>query len=174
MKADMTIYIEGALLQRGGTVFVVPREVPASEWRGTDELPNPARSDWRLDSRKPIGPNDRRLSVRTSAPVSIVRFDYPTGGTHEFRFLPAPESDVPPERQGSVKVSFGNTYDYHPITREEMFVPTMHVFSILGPDADESRSRALVSRVKVGYLKERYDCTRFESALACDATKAAP
>ena len=167
MKADVTIYLDGPLLNRGGTVFVVPREVPSHEWKPQSDLPNPARSDSRLDERKPITERDRRLSVRASAQVSVVRFDYPAGGTFEFRFLPSRESGVPPEKQGSVLVETGNTYDYHPKTDAEMFIPRYQVLTILGPDADETQSRALGSEVKLGYLEERYMCDRFEGALSC-------
>ncbi|MEP7452701.1 hypothetical protein [Phyllobacterium sp. SB3] len=167
IKSDVTIYLDGPLLNRGGTVFVVPREVPLDNWKPHPAQPNPARQDSRLDVRKPILEHDRRLSVLAFGQVSIVRFDYPAGGSYEFRFLPSLESGVPPEKQGSVLVEAGNTYDYHPKTREEMFVPVVQVFSILGPDADESESRSLGSEVKLGYLEERYNCKEFESSLSC-------
>lgn len=167
MKSDVTIYLDGLLLNRGGTVFVVPREVPVDEWKPQPDQPNPSRSDSRLDVRKPIREIDRRLSVDAFAQVSIVRFDYPKGGAFEFRFLPAPNSGLSPEKQGSVLVTTGNTYDYHPQSRKEMFVPQFQVLSILGPDADAENSRALVSEVKLGYLEERYDCKKFEKAISC-------
>ncbi|MEI4482774.1 MULTISPECIES: hypothetical protein [unclassified Phyllobacterium] len=167
MKSDVTIYLDGLLLNRGGTVFVVPREIPVDEWEPQPDQPNPSRSDSRLDVRKPISERDRRLSVLAFGQVSIVRFDYPAGGSYDFRFLPSLESGIPPEKQGSALVEAGNTYDYHPKTREEMFVPVVQVFSILGPDADESESRSLGSEVKLGYLEERYNCKEFEGSLSC-------
>lgn len=168
MKSDVTIYLDRPLLDRGGTVFVVPNEIPVDEWKPHPDQPNPARSDSRLDARNPITGHDRRLSARASGEVSIVRFDYPKGGNYDFRFLPSLESEVPPERQGSVLVTAGNTYDYHPKTREERFVPEFQVFTILGPDANEEKSRALVSDVKLGYLEERYNCRKFESVISCN------
>ena len=167
MKSDVTIYLDPPLLDRGGTVFVIPTEVPIDAWKPRTDLANPARSDWRLDTRKPIGSEDRRLSARISDQISIVRFDYPAGGSYDFRFLPTLESGVAPERQGSVLVSTGNTYDYHPKTGVEVFIPTFQVFTILGPDGDEAAARALVSEVKLGHLEERYRCDEFEAALAC-------
>jgi hypothetical protein len=169
MKSDVTIYLDGTLLERGGTVFVVPREVPSELWVPQLEQPNPARSDSRLDQRKPITAQDRRLSVKISDIVSIVRFDYPIGGNFEFRFLPSLESGVPPEKQGSVLVGVGNTYDYHPVTDLELFVPTFQAFSILGADANEEGTRILITKLKLGYLEERYECESFENALACKA-----
>lgn len=167
LKSDVTIYLDGPLLNRGGTVFVVPREVPLNEWKPHSDQPNPARDDSRLDIRKPITPQDTRLSALAFSQVSIVRFDYPAGGSYDFRFLPSLESGVLPEKQGSVLVEAGNTYDYHPKTREEMFVPVFQVLTILGPDANEGKSRSLVSDVKLGYLQERYDCKQFENVLSC-------
>lgn len=168
-RSDVTIYLDGLLLDRGGTVFVVPREVPLDDWKSASNQPNPALTDPRLDEREPLTAADRRLSATASGQVSVVRFDYPAGGSYGFRFLPSLESGVPPESQGSILVEVGNTYDYHPETREEMFVPQMQVFSILGPDGNESTSRALGSEVKLGYLEERYDCAQFDSVLACNA-----
>jgi hypothetical protein len=167
VKSDVTIYLEGPLLEGGGTVFVLPREVPADEWAARPDQPNPARSDARLDVRVPIAQHDRRLSVRVSGQISIVRFDFPAGGDFRFRFIPALESGVPPEQRGSVLVSVGNTYDHDPATGEEIFVPRVQVFTIMGPDADESETRAQVSDVKLGRLEERYECRTFESALSC-------
>jgi hypothetical protein len=167
MKSDVTIYLDGPLLNNGGTVFVVPREVPAADWTTKSEQPNPARSDPRLDARKPIGMQDKRLSAIATGQVSVVRFDYPENGSYDFRFLPSLESGVPPERQGSVLVTVGNTYDYEPKTRKEKFVPQFQVFTILGSGADEGKSRALISEVKLGYLEERYDCRHFENVLSC-------
>lgn len=168
MKSDVTIYLDRPLLDRGGTVFVVPREVSVDEWKSPSDQPNPARSDPRLNIRKPIAQQDRRLSARASGQISVVRFDYPTGGSYNFRFLPSLESGIPPERQSSVLVTTGNTYDYHPKTGEEIFIPQFQVFTILGPDADESGSRTLVSDVKLGYLEERYSCNQFESVISCN------
>ncbi|WP_130272843.1 hypothetical protein [Phyllobacterium myrsinacearum] len=167
MKSDVTIYLDRPLLDRGGTVFVVPNEIPADEWKPHLDQPNPARSDPRLDIRVPITARDRRLSARASGQVSVVRFDYPKGGSYDFRFLPSLESGVPPEKQGSILVTAGNTYDYHPKTREEKFIPEFQVFTIIGPDADEEKSRALVSEVKLGYLEERYNCAPFEGVVSC-------
>lgn len=170
VKSDVTIYLDGPLLNRGGTVFVVPREVQQDEWKPHPDQSNPARNDPRLDIRKPITLQDRRLSALVFSQISIVRFDYPAGGSYDFRFLPSLESEVTPEKQGSILVTVGNTYDYHPKTREEMFVPVVQVFTILGPDANEGTSRSLVSDVKLGYLQERYDCKQFENALSCSVT----
>jgi hypothetical protein len=66
IKSDITIYLDGPLLDRGGTVFVVPREVPVDDWKTLPDQPNPARTDPRLDIRKPITERDRRLSVLAS------------------------------------------------------------------------------------------------------------
>lgn len=170
VRADVSIYLEGALLERGGTVFVLPREVAAEAWASSPDLPNPARSDQRLDDRRPTGEGDRRLSVLASGQVSIVRFDYPVGGTYDFRFLPALDSGVAPEGLGSVLVEVGTTYDYHPETRAEVFVPQVQVITILGPDGDPARARALAIAIKLGHLEERYTCDHFESALVCDAS----
>ncbi len=167
MKSDVTIYLDRPLLDRGGTVFVIPNEIPVELWKPHADLPNPARSDWRLETRKPIGSQDRRLSARITDQVSIVRFDYPAGGSYDFRFLPTLDSGVSPERQGSVLVSTGNTYDYHPKTHAEVFIPEFQVFTILGPNGDEAAARALVSETKLGYLEERYRCEQFEGVLAC-------
>jgi hypothetical protein len=167
MKSDVTIFLSGPLLMRGGTVFVVPREVSVDKWRRPSGLPNPALLDWRLDVNKPITSQDRRLSSSISAQISIVRFDFPTGGTYEFRFLPSLESGVAPETQGSRLLESGNTYDYHPNTGEELFVPVFQLFTILGPESDDGRSMELVSEVKLGFLEERYRCQRFDSTLSC-------
>jgi hypothetical protein len=167
MKSDVTIYLDRPLLDRGGTVFVIPREVAVEDWQPQPGKPNPAKSDWRLETRKPVGAQDRRLSAQISDQISIVRFDFPKGGSYDFRFLPTLDSGVAPERQGSVLLSTGNTYDYHPQTGAEMFVPEFQLFTILGPDGIEAASRALVSDVKLGYLEERYHCKEFDGALAC-------
>lgn len=167
VKSDVTIYLDGPLLHRGGTVFVVPRAVSSDAWKISHDLPNPARSDPRLYARKPLSDGDRRLSVTASGQISVVRFDYPDEGTFNFRFVPAPESGVPPEKQSSVLLSTGNSYDYHPQTGKEMFVPQLQIVAIAGPDADEGKSRALISQVKLGYLEERYQCEKFQNALSC-------
>lgn len=174
LLTDVTIYLDGPLLRRGGTVFVVPNEVSQADWKAEPSLPNPARDDPRLDVRVPIGPDDRRLSVVLSAPLGVVRFDALEGGANRFRFLPVPDSGVAPEQQGSVLVSVGSAYDYHPETGEERFVPSTQTFAILTPGADEEAakraSRSYAVPIRLGFLEERYPCERFEGALACDAT----
>lgn len=176
-RTDLTIYVDGALLERGGLVVVLPTQVPLAEWRERQGRPNPAASDPRLDRRKPIGPADRRLSVRVSAVTAVVEFAYPQGGGFNYRVLPLPGSTVRPEQLGSLMLSTGQSGDRHPTTGERVKRPIAQDLLVIRAamdgttiDARARAARARASELRTGFLEQRYACERFERALACDAT----
>jgi hypothetical protein len=171
MKSDVTIYLEPPILGGGGTIIVLPNEVPADEWRKATGLPNPALNDGRLSGQKPIGTDDRRLSAIVSDPISVVKFDYPAGGTFVFRPLPAIGSDYPIERQASKLVSIGSAGDLHPVTGEDVDIPRVQVLHVRGAEVSEERSRELAERVRLGFLEDRYGCRKFDHVLSCSASK---
>jgi hypothetical protein len=171
LKSDVTIYLEPPILGGGGTIIVLPTEVPVDEWRQDKGLPNPALKDNRLADRKPVTPQDRRLSVVVSDPVSVVKFNYPAGGTFIFRPLPAIDSNYPVHEQASVLMTVGSAGDLHPVTGEEVDLPRVQVLHILGRQVSEDRSRQIGEDVRLGFLSERYDCKQFENATSCSASK---
>lgn len=171
MLSDVTIYLEPPILGGGGTVIVVPREVPVAAWRQATGGENPASKDRRLDEKAPITDIDRRLGAKVSDPVSVVQFDYPEGGTFRFRFSPFLGSDYPMERLGTVLLSVGSGGDLHPKTAEEVDIPRVQVMHILGNQVTEEQSRIKGDEIRVGFLRERYNCKEYELVLSCAASR---
>jgi hypothetical protein len=170
MLSDVTIYLEPPILGGGGTVIILPKEVPVEIWKQSTGLENPALKDRRLDDKVPIKDGDRRLGAVVSDPVSIVQFNYPEGGTFEFRFSPVLGSDYRMERLGTKLLSFGSAGDLHPKTGEDVDIPKVQVVYILGDKVTEEQARAIGVEKRFGFLKERYDCKEYEMVLACNAS----
>ncbi|WP_105386579.1 hypothetical protein [Neorhizobium alkalisoli] len=168
--SDVTIYLEPPILGDGGTVIILPREIPIEVWRQTTGLENPALKDRRLDDRVPIKEFDRRLGAIVADPISIVQFDFPEGGAFQFRFSPFLGSDYPMEKLGTVLLSVGSAGDLHPKTAEEADVPRTQIMHILGSQMTEEQSRIRGDEIRVGFLKERYNCRDYELVLSCAAS----
>lgn len=91
-QSDLTIFIGGDLLAKGGVVFIHPIPVPEERWRmivaeENRTLPPP-------DGLKPIAEGGKRLTATIESQASHVQFLYPQGdGKYTFRFRPMPDAD---------------------------------------------------------------------------------
>ncbi|WP_439498797.1 hypothetical protein [Bosea sp. (in: a-proteobacteria)] len=91
-QSDLTIFIGGDLLAKGGVVFIHPIPVPEERWgmivaEENRTLPPP-------DGLKPIAEGGKRLTVTIESQASHVQFLYPQGeGKYTFRFRPMPDAD---------------------------------------------------------------------------------
>jgi hypothetical protein len=171
MKSDVTIYLQPPILGGGGTIFVLPNEVSVEEWRKETGLSNPALKDLRLLSGKPISGEDRRFGAVVTDPVSVIKFDFPSGGSFVFRPLPSLDSGYPTERQSSRVISVGRAGDIHPRTGEDVDIAKVQVLHIYGDLVSEEQSQRIFESVRLGFLEERYDCENFEHVIACAASK---
>lgn len=96
IQSDLTIFIGGDLLEKGGIVFVHPIPVSEERWRlivaeENRTLPPP-------DGLKPIAETGKRLTVTIESQASHVQFLYPQGhGTYTFRLRPRPDADADAE-----------------------------------------------------------------------------
>ncbi|TDK32124.1 hypothetical protein E2F50_17425 [Rhizobium deserti] len=154
-------------------MIIVPREVAMDQWQPQSKE-NPARSDPYLASQKPLPPGARRLGVVLRDKVSIVQFDYPQGGTFNFRFAPAPGSDFPWDMLKTKEIGTGGVGEEMDEKTGEVikvgFAMHIHVF---GTEVTEADSRSVESVIKIGALRSRYPCRDYELAIACDASGAA-
>ncbi len=171
MKSDVTIYLQPPILGGGGTIIVLPNEIPADEWQKKTGQSNPALKDMRLTSGKPISGEDQRFGAVVTDPVSVVRFDFPSGGSFVFRPLPSLDSGYPTERQSSRVISVGRAGDIHPKTGEDADIAKVQVLHIYGDLVSEEQSQRIFESVRLGFLEERYDCEEFEHMIACSASK---
>lgn len=92
IQSDLTIFIGGDLLAKGGVVFIHPIPVPEERWRmivaeENRTLPPP-------DGLKPIAEGGKRLTATIESQAGHVQFLYPQGeGKYTFRFRPQPDAD---------------------------------------------------------------------------------
>lgn len=91
-QSDLTIFVGGDLLAKGGVVFIHPIPVPEERWRSivaeeNRTLPPP-------DGLKPIAEGGKRLTVTIESQASHVQFLYPQGDRkYTFRFRSHPDAD---------------------------------------------------------------------------------
>ena len=171
MKSDVTIYLQEPILTEGGTIIVLPKQVPLADIERSKTYPNPALSDERLDQRRPIAASDKRFGAVVSSPVSVVEFVYPQGGSYDFRILPSPEFANLDDQIQSRLIGVGDSGDLHPKTGEEVDIPVVQTIHVYGKAVSEGDSRTVDATARLGFLRERYKCTDFEGVLACDASK---
>lgn len=89
IEADVTIYVSGVLLERGGVVIVNPLPVSDVRWRELDVQSDPALQP--PGNLPAIAPAGRRMVVSIDQPFSEIQFLYPQGrGKYTFRFRPRP------------------------------------------------------------------------------------
>lgn len=89
VRFDVTIYVSGELLERGGVVAVYPLPVSEQRWKGAvaqqaNAIPPPA-------DLSPIAADGARITLSLFEPFYQVQFLYPEGRNHYiFRFRPLP------------------------------------------------------------------------------------
>ncbi|GEM_PF-1445984 len=140
VKTHVTIIVDNAVLQTGGTVLVVPQKVSRDAW---DRLPKrPENSLLRNNPKsRVIGDEDRLLEVRVSSKVSVVEFDYPADGTYGFNLVPGDNTRPSALRTKRILVGSGYYTDQTTGTRVDWGeVSTIHIY---GSDVDESFSRSV-------------------------------
>jgi len=140
VKTQVTIIVDNALLQTGGTVLVVPQKVSRDVW---DRLPKrPENSLLRNNPKsRVIEDGDKLLEVTVSSKVSVVEFDYPADGTYGFNLVPADNTRPSALRTKRIFVGSGYYTDQKTGRRVDWGeVSTIHIY---GPDVDESFSRSV-------------------------------
>jgi hypothetical protein len=172
MVSDLTIYLQPPIIGEGGTVILLPRPVEVEEWMMRAYGDNPAEKDEFLKLNKPLPPAAKRIGALVSGMVSIVQFDFPKGGTFQFRFAPAPGSNVPPDKLKTKQIGVGgNGEELDEKTGEIIAVGSAIHLHVAGREVTESDSRIVESEIKIGALESRYDCRHFQQVLVCDASK---
>jgi hypothetical protein len=92
--SDVTFFVSGELLERGGVVAVYPLPVSEARWKAAaakqiNVVPPPS-------DLTPIAATGRRYTAILSEPYHQVQFLYPEGHEHyAFHFRPLPGSSVP-------------------------------------------------------------------------------
>jgi hypothetical protein len=140
VKTHVTIIVDNAVLQTGGTVLVVPQKVSRNVW---DRLPKRQENSLLRNNPKSrvIGDADKLLEVRVSSKVSVVEFDYPADGTYGFNLVPGDNTRPSALRTKRILVGSGYYTDQKTGTRVDWGeVSTIHIY---GPDVDESFSRSV-------------------------------
>ncbi len=94
VKTDLTIYVSGELLERGGVVVVYPLPVSEQRWKvastqQVNTVPPPV-------DLTPIASDGARVTVSLQEPFYQVQFLYPEGRDHfTFRFRSLPGTQTP-------------------------------------------------------------------------------
>lgn len=150
VEADVTIYVSGALLERGGVVIVNPLPVSDAHWRQLDAardsaLPLPG-------NLPPIAPTGRRMIVSIDRQFSEIQFLHPQGhGKYNFRFRAMSAPNVNAEELETRWLSIGGV-DGETRLGEQMLhgftgMPTsgFHAIQILNPQTSERAARVLAT-----------------------------
>lgn len=92
VEADITLFVSGDLLEKGGVAFVDPLPVGEAEW--AEIVAEQNRSLPPPGDLKPIAPGGKRITATLTSPASHVQFLYPEGRRkYTFRFRPDPSAD---------------------------------------------------------------------------------
>lgn len=150
MKKDFTIFLDAPIAKEGGTVLVVPIEVPSSS----------ASSETEAATH----------SVRVTAQVSVVQIFVSPGQGYNYRFRSGQEDIYPSKNIRSKRTSIGTIWDLDPDTGENVeFDPvlTHHIAAPGGAWTQSDTSRVSMAP-KLANLKERFRCQEYDAALVCD------
>jgi hypothetical protein len=91
VQSDLTIYLDGDMLAKGGVVFVHPLPVSQERWNGIRAEDN--RTLPPPDDLKPIAEGGKRFTTTVTGQAVHLQFLYPEGERrYTFRFRPVPGS----------------------------------------------------------------------------------
>lgn len=145
MHAQLTIYVDSPLLEKGGTVIVVSNPMPLDEWRDLPSGDNPARDDAQNEKKGDVRPGDRLFGAVASTKVTIIEFAYPEGGTFGFNLVPfrsADSRDKPSPALMTKRVLVGDGGYKNWKTGKEYLWESVSTIYVAGPDVTESDSRS--------------------------------
>lgn len=96
VKTDVTIYVSGELLERGGVIVVYP--LPVSEERWKSAIANHVNTLPPPSDLSPISRDGSRLTLSLTQPFYQVQFLYPEGrGNYVFHFRSLPDGKNAPQ-----------------------------------------------------------------------------
>ncbi|KRE17451.1 hypothetical protein ASE63_13450 [Bosea sp. Root381] len=91
IQSDLTIFVGGDMLAKGGVVFIHPLPVSEERWREIREAEN--RTLQPPEGLAPIADDGKRLTTTITGQAVHVQFLYPRGERrYMFRFRPVPEA----------------------------------------------------------------------------------
>ncbi|MGU3494447.1 hypothetical protein ACLBXM_10435 [Xanthobacteraceae bacterium A53D] len=171
VESDLTIYVAGDLLRKGGVVSVNPLPVPRAEWekiQAADNSPLPVP-----DKLKPIAEGGKRMSVVASGQYSHIQFFYPDDVTYTFRFRPHPEQAQEAKGQGTRPLTIGG------VNSDTGLGPEMEVgfkgratsgdqtIQVIAPDTDELSARSLMGVVELMPNRPPLTCQTQSATAVC-------
>lgn len=172
MIFDVTTYLNDPIVGEGGTIILIPREVPLEKWHPDQNLDNPALRDAYLASNKPLPSGAKHLGGIVFDRVSIVRFDYPAGGTFTFRFAPAAESKFPWDSLKTKNIGVGSEgEEFDEKMRQVVKILSALTIHVAGSKTTEADSRTVESTIKIGSLRSKYHCRDYQLLTVCDASE---
>ena len=138
-RMDLTIYVQGDLIARGGVVVVNPVPVPPERWRAAVAATGPG-----LPPPADLGPapaGEARLTLAVESRYANVQFLFPEGTRYTYRLRPHPGAGTPAapnvqilEVAGDYELSVGFAGQQTSGDR---------TIRIPGPDTDERDARVL-------------------------------
>ncbi|WP_188582162.1 hypothetical protein [Azorhizobium oxalatiphilum] len=171
VDSDLTIYVAGDLLRKGGVVSVQPLPVPRAEWdkiNAADNAPVPPP-----EGLKPIGAGGKRMVVIASAQYSQIQFFYPEDVTYTFRFRPHPEQKDEMRVTGTRALSIGG------VNSDTGLGPQMEygfkgratsgdqTIQLVAPDLDEHTARSLMAVVELMPNRPPLACETRSATAVC-------
>lgn len=146
VRSDLTIFLDGEILAKGGVIQVDPIPVPEARWREIAGAPpaQPAPPD----GLEPIAENGRRWRVAVSDRYAQVQFLYPDDATYAFRFRPAAGANEAGGSFGTSVLTIGGVdMEGKGPAMDGGFAGLQtsgyQIIQVAGPETDESAARVL-------------------------------
>ncbi|MCZ0735335.1 hypothetical protein [Phreatobacter sp. AB_2022a] len=138
-RMDLTIYVKGDLIARGGVIVVNPVPVPPEQWRAAVTATAPGLPPPADLGSPPAG--EARLTLAVESRYANVQFLFPEGTRYTYRLRPHPDARAPAppgvqilEVAGDHELSVGFAGQQTSGDR---------TIRIPGPDTDERDARVL-------------------------------
>ena len=140
-RMDLTIYVKGDLIARGGVIVVNPVPVPPERWRAAiaatePDLPPPA-------DLGPATAGEARLTLAAQSRYTNIQFLFPEGTRYTYRLRPHPDTDAPATPDIQI-LEVASDYELS-IGFAGQQTSGDRTIRIPGPDTDERDARVLAT-----------------------------